>query len=159
MATRNNCRSARPAGFTLVELMIVIVIGSILMTIAIPAYQSQIRKSRRTEARTAVLDLASKEERWLSTNNAYTNDAFSLGYAAAAGTAWTAVPAIGGGYYKVKAEVFGNPATTYLITATATGIQTADTQCATFTVTQLGQQAATDSGGATSTAINTTCWG
>ena len=53
--TRVTCR--RVAGFTLVELMVTILIGAILLAIAVPTYQAQIRKSRRTEARNAVLDL------------------------------------------------------------------------------------------------------
>jgi type IV pilus assembly protein PilE len=48
-------------GFTLVELMVVIVIASILMAIAIPSYKTSIRKSRRTDAKTALLDLAGRE--------------------------------------------------------------------------------------------------
>jgi len=48
-------------GFTLVELMVVIVIASILMAIAIPSYKNSIRKSRRTDAKTALLDLAGRE--------------------------------------------------------------------------------------------------
>ena len=59
MAQRAASRMSRSAGFTLIELMVVVIIATILLSIAIPAYTSQIRKSRRTEARTAVLDLAS----------------------------------------------------------------------------------------------------
>jgi len=48
------------AGFTLVELMIVVVIASILLAIAVPSYMTQVRESRRTEAKTALLDLAGR---------------------------------------------------------------------------------------------------
>src|SRR5258708_40052678 len=70
-------------GFTLVELMVVIVIVAILAAIAIPGYTSQIRKSRRTEARNALLDAAAREERFFATNNYYTVTGTDLGYGAA----------------------------------------------------------------------------
>jgi type IV pilus assembly protein PilE len=57
------------AGFTLIELMTTILVGSILLAIAIPSYNAQTQKSRRTEAKTALLDLASREERYNSTYN------------------------------------------------------------------------------------------
>jgi len=41
------------AGFSLIELMVTVAIATILISIAIPAYNTQIRKSRRTEAKTA----------------------------------------------------------------------------------------------------------
>ena len=46
------------AGFTLIELMVTVAIVGILATIAATSYQSQVMKSRRTDARTALLDLA-----------------------------------------------------------------------------------------------------
>jgi len=55
------------AGFTLVELMVTVMIAAILLAIAVPSYQAYIRKSRRTEAKTAVLDLAGREETLFST--------------------------------------------------------------------------------------------
>ena len=48
--------------------MVVVAIATILFAIAIPSYVTYIRESRRTEAKTAVLDLAGREERYLSTS-------------------------------------------------------------------------------------------
>ena len=56
------------AGFTLIELMIVVVVLTLLAAIAIPTYSNQIRKSRRSEAKSALLDLAGREERFMATN-------------------------------------------------------------------------------------------
>jgi type IV pilus assembly protein PilE len=137
----------RAAGFTLVELMVTIVIGAILVTVAVPSFLQQIRKSRRTDAKTAILDLASREERLFSTTNTYSADAPTMGYAAFG-------QPIGSGYYKldVVAPAAANPPT-FTITATAINSQTKDTQCATFTVTQTGQQKSYDSANADSSAV------
>src|SRR5437016_7599183 len=79
MQSRSAYRPTRAAGFTLVELMVVVAIATILFAIAVPSYITYVRQSRRTEARTAVLDLAGREERFFSTNGAaYTGAANQL---------------------------------------------------------------------------------
>lgn len=65
-------------GFTLIELMLVIVVIGILIKIAIPTYTASVQSSRRTDAKTALLDLASREEKFYSVNNQYTADAAAL---------------------------------------------------------------------------------
>jgi type IV pilus assembly protein PilE len=162
MTLRTRLPPRRAAGFTLVELMVTIAIGAVLLAIAIPSYQSQIRKSRRSEARNAVLELASREERYYSIYNLYSQLPSDLGYAdpAATGTTWASVGAIGSGYYTVSVTkndpTVGPPPTpgTYTIIATATGAQLKDTACRKFQVTNTGQQTASDSSGAAATS----CW-
>jgi type IV pilus assembly protein PilE len=143
------------AGFTLVELIVTMVIAAILAAIAIPAYSNYVRKAHRTEAKSAVLDIASLEERWFSTNNSYTDDPTKLGYVGATGTAFT----VGSGYYTVLVTKVDATTSTslasYNITATATGDQTKDTQCQTFVVTSQGVQSATDVASAVTT---NACW-
>jgi type IV pilus assembly protein PilE len=58
-------------GFSLIELMIVIVIVSILATIAIPSYNEQVAKSRRAEAMRGLGDLQLRQERWRSNHTTY----------------------------------------------------------------------------------------
>ena len=113
------------------------------------AYASQVQKSRRTDARNALLDLAGREEKLFSTANAYSQTPSDLGY----GAVGISFPiTVGSGYYTVTATV-PNPPVSYVITATAIGTQAKDTQCATLSVDQTGAQ--TSTGGATSA----TCWG
>jgi type IV pilus assembly protein PilE len=145
--------SRRIGGFTLVELMITLVVLAIIVGVALPSYQAQVRKSRRADARNAILDLAGREERFLSISNSYSQIPADMGYA-------TFPVTVNNGYYRltVTAPDPAQPGVTpsYLITATYFGPQVADTDCAQFTVNQLGQQAALNSGGAVNTA---TCWG
>ena len=145
----------RSLGFTLIELMITLVIASILMTIAFPLYLHQLRESRRTDARSALLDLASREERYYAINSAYTSAASDLGY-----TTWPQV--VGSGYYTISqptiaAATSTTTATFSLVAQPVAGKgQDQDSDCQSFTVTQTGQDTSTDSGGADSSA---TCWG
>jgi len=154
MQLRPAARASRPAGgFTLIELMVVVAIATILFAIAIPSYTSYIRQSRRTEAKTAVLDLAGREERYLSTNPAaYTDVPANLGY-----TGFGAGNPIGSGYYYLTVcspatvTCAPNPpaAPSYSIMATpvATQSQANDAQCTSFSVDSTGQQFATGAGG------------
>ena len=106
--------AVRPRGFTLIELMITVAIVAVLMSIAFPLYLHQIRESRRTDARSALLDLASREERYYSMQNAYTDVATNLGY-----TGW---PQTGGsGYYQIS-----KPTNVQAATATHTCLPSTD---------------------------------
>ena len=158
--------ATKQRGFTLIELVIAMVIAAILASLAIPAYSSYVRKSRRTEAKTALLDMASLEERFFSTQNSYTSTPADLGFGTAA-TPLTTPFAIGSGYYNITAITptaatapappttpAGTPAS-FVITATAINDQLKDTQCRTFTVSSNGTQTSQDSSGTDTTA---TCW-
>jgi type IV pilus assembly protein PilE len=143
----------RSAGFSLIELMVTVVVASILVAIAVPTYTAQVRKSRRTDAKTALLDLAGREERFFSTNNgAYTAVAASLGYSGSFPVT------IGSGYYQIAAPVVVAGTTTavatFSITATPIGTQVNDTSCASFTINSQGQQLATG----TDPNPNVDCW-
>ncbi len=140
------------SGFSLIELMATVAIVGILATIASVAYTSQVQKSRRTDARSALLDLAGREEKLFSTTNAYSNVPANLGYLGA-------FPLnVGSGYYQINVVV-PDPAqadltpTTYIITATPIGAQASDTQCASLSVNQFGVQTFTGTG------TQHTCWG
>lgn len=65
-------------GFTLIELMIVVVIVAILASVAIPSYTDYVKKARRTEARVALMSISAAMEKFLLLNNAYPADIATL---------------------------------------------------------------------------------
>ena len=145
--------AGRARGFTLIELMITVTVVAILASIAIPAYTSQIRKSRRTDAKTALLDLAGREERYLATNNHYTQTAADLGYGAFPSD-------VASGYYTINVvAALGDATKLPTFTATATPVggqgQDKDADCQSFQVSSTGAQASQNQGGTDSSA---TCW-
>jgi type IV pilus assembly protein PilE len=151
-------------GVTLIELMIVVVIASILMAIAVPSYSSYVRRSHRVQAKTALMDLAGREERYFSTSVTganYSQTATDLGYPAGA---WPQT--VGDSYYNVTVCAVGpamagacapsnQAAPGYLISAVPIGNQTADKQCSFFAVDNTGKQWANDNLGNNQTAY---CW-
>ena len=58
-------------GFTLIELMMVVVVISLLMLVAIPSYQGYMQDSRRTEVKGVLAGFANAMERYNSDNNTY----------------------------------------------------------------------------------------
>ncbi len=49
-------------GFTLIELMIVIVIVAILVGLAVPSFLESVRKSRRSDGLDAIIDMHLEQE-------------------------------------------------------------------------------------------------
>ena len=149
-------RTLRTAGFTLIELMIVVVVVAILLIVAVPTYLSQMRESRRTEARNYLVELASREERYYATQNAYTSTASNLGYAG-----FGSANPVGSGYYYISTPSVPDPNNTsqpsYSLTAlpvTGKG-QDKDTYCASFTVESNGKRTALNSSGVDDSSY---CW-
>lgn len=128
-------------GFTLVEVVIVIVIVGILMAIALPGYQDSMRKGRRADAKAVLMDAANRQERFMLDRSRYTENMVELGFGAE--------PAQSGeGHYLVDVEA-PDPncplATCYILTATPVvgGAQADDTDCTSFSVKSTGARSAT----------------
>ena len=89
----------RQRGFTLVELVITVLIVAILASIALPAYQDQVRKSRRAEVKGEILAMVQCMERFNTANSTYVggparctapvNTFYNVAYANVARTTFT----------------------------------------------------------------------
>lgn len=62
----------RHGGFTLIEAMITLVVIGILTSLAYASYQDQMRKARRADATTIVLELGSRLEKYYNACGSYT---------------------------------------------------------------------------------------
>lgn len=137
------------SGFTLIEVVIVIVVVGILMAIALPAYQSSMNKGRRADAKEGLMDAANRQERFMLDRSTYTVDMQNLGFGSD--------PMISTeGHYRIDVEA-PDPncpiATCYLLKAipVAGGIQSDDELCTSFSLKSTGAKTAEGS-------ASSECW-
>jgi type IV pilus assembly protein PilE len=130
-------------GFSLIELMTVLVVIAVLAVIVYPSYQAYILKSHRPTAINAILDVASREERYYTTNNSYTSSMTTLGYSAdpypvsnSTDSHWYDISVL-----SVTAATSTAPAH-FTVQAVPQGNQATDS-CGNFTYTDLGVRAVT----------------
>ena len=64
----------KTGGFSLIELMIVVVSVAILSSIAYPSYLNQVTQSRRADAQAVLMEAAQFMERFYTENNRYHQD-------------------------------------------------------------------------------------
>lgn len=133
---------ANQTGVTLIELMIVVAVISILAAIAYPSYQTQVRRSHRTDATAALLQIQVAQEKYFLQNNSYGTLAqlvpTSLGLRTSGADIVTT-----NGYYRV--DFSAQTATTFTARATPIGGQASDS-CGTYTISHTGTRTPTTSG-------------
>jgi len=132
------------AGFTLIELMITVVIIGVLAAIAYPSYMRYVARANRSAAESFMLEVTSRQERYLLDARQYAADLATLGMA---------VPDTVSGNYSVT--ITGVPATppAYVVQAAPIGGQAGnDANCGTLTISSTGAKAASGPGGVAN------CW-
>ena len=138
-------------GFTLIEVMVVLVVVAILAGVAYPSYQESVRKTKRAEGRAALMRDMQQEERDYSRNNFYTE--FKAGdlknYRGYSGDG-------GGGSYTITAAACTGLTINDCVLLTATPNNFADAKCGNLTLDNRGIRGA--AGKVDPEAIVLECW-
>lgn len=124
----------RTRGITLIELMIVVVIVGILAAIAYPSYRQYVQRAKRTEAMSALLHIATEQERYYLSNNTYADDLTKLGFDSNPFTTDS-------GTYQVSIAP-GAGANTYTATATYLLTDEEAAKCSSFSINATGAKTA-----------------
>jgi len=127
----------RHRGFTLIELLITVAIIGILAAIAIPMYSDYVTRSRRADGQAKLMQVAQDLERCYTQYSTYNHDSCSV---LASGAVISEQ-----GFYKITAVMPNG--STFTLTATPQNEQAGDTDCATLTLTHLGEQGAKNASG------------
>lgn len=123
-------------GFTLIELMIVLVIVGILAAIAYPLYVDYVRDAQRADAKAALLGTAQCLERYYSGHNTYSNEDSDKRCSDRSGHP----PGQGQGDWKIAIDI-SNSGQEYVLAATKTHKGVSDETCSgEMTLNQAGDQ-------------------
>jgi type IV pilus assembly protein PilE len=129
------------AGFSLLELMVVVMIIAILTAVAYPMYRSHVVKSRRADAKSALAQLAQLQESYYINNkSSYATTFTSL-------KGLNELKIVGDkivsndGYYQITlTNPGGNSTFTLTATPTPEGGQGEDTGCTELTINSVGEK-------------------
>lgn len=134
---------SRNRGFTLIELLIVLVVLAVLAALAVNAYRDYVLQSNRTEAMSALMELAQLQEEYFGNRQTYTGSLATLNYPATTDN----------DLYQLAISTSATVG--YVLQATANGSQAQDDSCRTFVLDGMGQRSAEDTGSQDTTAE---CW-
>ena len=145
----NGLRCRLVAGFTIIELLVVMGIAGVLSSVAYPSFVGQLQKARRADVLVAMLHVQVAQERWRSNNARYGS------------LSDIAVPnASMGGHYTL--QINGNNEGGYDVLAVASGAQGRDSACRQMKMSVTGAQvvyaSGPDAAAANPVAVNRQCW-
>jgi len=140
-------------GFSLVELLVVLVIVGILASIAYPSYRDYITRARRSDGQASLLDLANRMERYYSEQNTYQTATIGTGNA----TDIIASNQTPEGWYTLSITAANG--SSYTLQATPNGVQgTSDTICQSLTINNIGVKGVATGPAGAPTGTAATCW-
>ena len=154
----------KQTGFTLIELMIVVLIVGILAAVAIPSYTAHIQKTQRVDGKQALAAMAAAQERFMIQNLRYAipgeinelggNSSPDGDYLIAIINAGCAAQNDTTCPSRCNSPDLANP-TCFILQATARARQATDDQCAVFYMGHTGRTTSVDADGNASTDV---CW-
>ena len=143
------------SGVSAIELVVVLAIVGILASLSLPAYRDHVLRANRGEARSALLNLATAEEKFYLQCNEYTS-ALDAAAATACSPGNLRFPASSErGYYTVAVTAADANGWTATATAVSTLPQYRDARCRTFQLDSTGTKTARNSG---NSANDSECW-
>jgi type IV pilus assembly protein PilE len=139
---------SRYKGFTVIELMIVVVIMAILAAIAVPGYRDYILRGKLVDAHNALSEFRVRQEQFYQDNRRYDG----------AGLGGCGVTAPTSKYFTFTCVPAAAPAQTYV--ATATGVAGEGMSGFAFTINEANARATTVTAPATTNgwSSNAACW-
>ena len=145
-------RRLKMRGMTLIELLVVIGVLGILTSIAVPTYRKYLLRAQRSEAKIALLQLQTAQEKYYLQYNAYTDKVTTASTAEVPGLGLPGTSETS--KYDIKVTTLGAGGQSYTATASphAGGGQTDDKDCANFTITERGKR------GVSGTSSTEYCW-
>lgn len=114
-------------GFSLIELMTVVLIVGIISVFAYPSYLNYSREARRAEGQALLLDVAAQQERFYYRNNSYTTTLADLG------SYTSSIANSENGFYQISIDAADT--TGFDLTATPQNDQTND-ECGNLTMNE-----------------------
>jgi len=142
----------RMRGVTLIELLAVITILGILVSVALPTYRKYLLRSQRSEAKIALLQLQTAQEKFYAQNNAYTDKVTASSTASSPGLGLPGTSETSKYDITVPTIVDGGQGYTAKATPHSGGGQTDDKDCGAFTINERGVR------GITGTSTVQACW-
>jgi len=132
----SSIRLRRTAGFTLIELMIVVAIVAILAAVAMPSYTSYVARGRRADARVQLMQAAQFMQRFYTANDRFDSDRGGNAVLSQVPDNLKRAPADGDQVYSLGITATASNFT--LTMAPLAGSIMASDECGSFTITATG---------------------